>query len=144
MGTGRFAALRFSCAGGTDPERYRQELPPRRVRQAERFIQAFRAHRPEETAKAEAVLALFRQYDVQKPSGQREILRRWAALEGVDRFVGVSAYQRTPQGNYILPFPADRPRPAKSTTKAYKLESVTPLAWDQTCNRFQPLKPRTR
>ena len=51
---------------------YCQDLPPRRVRQAERFIQAFRAHRPEETAKAEAALALFRQYDVQKPSGQRE------------------------------------------------------------------------
>jgi hypothetical protein len=88
-------------------QNYRAELPPHRVRQAERFIRAFRAHRPEETARADTVLALFRDHDVQDPAGQREILSGWSALEGLDRFVGVSAYKKTPQGNYILPFPAD-------------------------------------
>lgn len=88
-------------------QNYRAQLPPRRVAQAERFIRAFRATRSPETAKAESVLALFGRYDVQSPDGQRGILRRWAELEGVDRFVGVSRYERAPQGNYLLPFPVD-------------------------------------
>ena len=84
---------------------YRARLPTRRIEQTERFIRTFRAHRPEEAAKADAILTLFREHDVMKPAGQREILRRWAELEKLDRFVGVSAYRRTPEGRFILPYP---------------------------------------
>ena len=86
---------------------YRPQLSEQRVQQAKRFIRAFREHRPEEAAKADAVLALFQQHDVQTPAGQREILRRWAAMEGLDRFVGVSAYIKTAESGYTLPFPKD-------------------------------------
>ena len=105
LGHGALCRAAFLVQAELILKNYRAQLPPERIQKAERFVRAFRAHRPEETTKAAAVLALFREHDVQKPAGQREILRRWAALEGVDQFVGVSTYQKTARGNYILPFP---------------------------------------
>ncbi len=84
---------------------WRKELPPRRIEQTERFIRAFRAHRAEESAAADAVLKLFQQHDVQTPAGQRAILTAWATMEHVDRYVGPSSYQKTEDGRYFLPFP---------------------------------------
>jgi len=107
LGSGALCRAAFLVQAELVLKNYQKELPPSRVEQAKRFIRAFRAHRPEEAAKADAVLALFQQHDVQTPTGQREILGRWAALEGLGKFVGVSGYQKTSKGNYILPFPAD-------------------------------------
>jgi len=84
---------------------WRERLPAHRIEQTERFVRAFRAHREVESKRADAVLDLFRKHDVQTPAGQREILRAWAAMEQLDRFVGVSSYRKTEEGRYILPFP---------------------------------------
>ena len=105
LGYGALCRAAFLIQAELVLKNYRSQLSPQRVGQAERFIRAFRAYRPEETGKADAVLALFRECDVQKPAGQREILRRWADLEGLEKFVGVSTYEKTAKGNYILPFP---------------------------------------
>jgi hypothetical protein len=110
LGYGTLCRAAFLVQAELVLKNYRTQLPESRVKLAERFIRVFRAQRPEETARADAVLALFQQHDVQSPAGQREILRRWAALEGLDQFVGVSIYQKTPAGSYILPFPADSPQ----------------------------------
>ena len=109
FGRGPLCRAAFLVQAELGLKNHRQQLPQHRAEQTERFIRAFRAHRQEEAAQADAVLALFRQHDVQKPAGQREILRRWAAMEGLQKFVGVSAYQKTHKGNYILPFPVDSP-----------------------------------
>jgi hypothetical protein len=84
---------------------YRAKLPPKRVEQTERFIKAFRAHRAEEAARADSVLALFAKHDVMTPGGHREILKAWAAMEGLDTFVGVTAYRKESEGRYVLPYP---------------------------------------
>jgi hypothetical protein len=105
LGRGPLCRAAFLVQAELILKNYRRQLPAHRVEQAERFISAFRTHRPEETAKADAVLALFRRYDVQQSAGQREILARWAQLEDLEKFVGVSAYQKTARGNFILPFP---------------------------------------
>jgi len=107
LGYGALCRAAFLIQAELVLKNYRSQLLPQRVEQAERFIRAFRAHRPEETGRADAVLALFHEYDIHKPAGQREILRRWADMEGLEQFVGISTYQKTARGNYILPFPAD-------------------------------------
>jgi len=109
LGRGALCRAAFLVQAELVLQNYRSQLPPSKVQQAERFVRAFRAHRPEETTKAEAVLALFRQHDVQKPAGQREILRGWAKMEDLEKFVGPSAYKKTDKNHYILPFPTDSP-----------------------------------
>jgi hypothetical protein len=84
---------------------YRGKLPAGRVELAEKFISAFRSHRQEEAAKADAVLELFRKNDVQVPSGQDEILRAWSKMEGLDKFSGISNYKKDNNEKYTLPFP---------------------------------------
>jgi hypothetical protein len=105
LGYGRLCRAAFLVQAELILQNYRGRLSARRVQQAERFIRAFRNQRAPEAVQADAVLVLFREHDVQAPSGQREILRRWAAMESLDKFVGVSAYRKTPRGNYVLPFP---------------------------------------
>ncbi len=105
LGYGTLCRAAFLVQAELLLKNYRKQLPPGRIAQAERFIRAFRAHRPEEAARADAVLELFRKYDVQTAAGQGEILRQWAALEGLDKFVGLSIYQKTAGGNFTLPFP---------------------------------------
>jgi hypothetical protein len=84
---------------------YRAQLPAKRVDQTERFIRAFRAHRAEESERADTVLALFAKHDVMTPAGQLEIKKAWSAMEGLDKFVGVSTYKKEMEGRYFLPFP---------------------------------------
>lgn len=84
---------------------YRDRLPKERVAKTEHFVRTVRTCHPDVAERANAVLALFREHDVMKPAGQREILKAWAAMEGLDRFVGISAYQRTEKGDFTLPFP---------------------------------------
>jgi hypothetical protein len=75
LGYGQLCRAAFLVQAELLLKNYRRELPPRRIAQAERFVRAFRAHRPEEAASADQVLSLFGKYDVQKASGQTEILR---------------------------------------------------------------------
>ena len=105
LGCGTLCRVAFLVQAELIVTNYQAQLPARRVEQANRFIRAFRKHRPEETAKADTVLALFRQHDVQTPGGQREILRHWARIEGLAKFVGVSQYARSGVGSFSLPFP---------------------------------------
>lgn len=107
LGLGPLCRAAFLVQAELILKNHRARLSLLRVQQTERFVQAFRIHRPKEAAKADTVMALFAQYDVQKPAGQREILQRWAELEGLHPFVDVSAYEKTPKGNFILPFPVD-------------------------------------
>lgn len=86
-------------------QNYRSRLSPARLAQTQRFIAAFRQHRPEESARADRVLELFRRHDVQTPAGQRAILVAWATQEGLEKYVGPTRYVRDGQGQWILPFP---------------------------------------
>jgi hypothetical protein len=83
---------------------YGGSLPSDRLKRVKRFIKEFRIYRGEEAKKADKILALFRQNDVQSVDGHKEILREWAGLEGLDQFVGISAY-RSESGGFILPCP---------------------------------------
>lgn len=84
---------------------YRDQLSARRLAQTERFITAFRQHRPEESARADRVLELFRRHDVQTTAGQRAILVGWAGQESLEKYVGPTRYVREGAGPWVLPFP---------------------------------------
>jgi hypothetical protein len=105
LGYGPLCRVCFLVQAELILKNYREQFPAGRVELAERFIRAFRKHRKEESAKADVVLELFRKNDVQSPSGQDEILRAWAKMEGLDKFVGVSSYRKDQESRYTLPFP---------------------------------------
>lgn len=75
-----------------------------RRKRIERFVAEFRTQRRPEAEKANKVLAFFQEHDVQSVDGHSEILGKWAALEDLDKFVGVSSYQKDASG-FLLPFP---------------------------------------
>lgn len=85
-------------------EHYSDSMPAERLKLVKQFITAFRAHRAREAEKADKILALFRRYDVQTLTGHERILKEWSEMEGLDRFVGLSAYVRR-DGKFTLPFP---------------------------------------
>ncbi len=84
---------------------YRDKLSPGRIALVEKFICTFRAQRPAESARADKILELFRRNDVQTPAGHDEILRAWAKVEGLVKFVGVTCYRKEQESHYTLPFP---------------------------------------
>lgn len=69
----------------------------------EKFIQAFRAHRPEEAALADQVLAQFRDNDVGTAAGHQAISDAWIRLAGLEKSVGSTRYRV--QTKYVLPWP---------------------------------------
>lgn len=71
----------------------------------EKFIQAFRAHRPEETAMADQVLSLFRDHDVNTAAGHQAISDGWVRLAGLESKVGSTRYRIQVQTKYVLPWP---------------------------------------
>jgi hypothetical protein len=85
-------------------ESYGQDLSDDRLERVKHFIETFRAHRGQETAKADEILGLFKRYDVQSVEGHKQILLQWAGMEHLDQFVGISAY-RCQAGRFILPWP---------------------------------------
>jgi hypothetical protein len=104
VGRGDLCRAAFLVQAELIIERYADELPAARLELARRFVRAFRANRKRETAKADRVLALFKEHDVMTPEGHLEILNGWARLEDLDKFVGASAYRRRGE-RYILPWP---------------------------------------
>jgi hypothetical protein len=83
---------------------FRDSLSPARVKLAQDFIKAFRTHRAREAEKADKILALFEKYDVMTPAGHANILKEWTSLEGLDAYVGLTAYKRE-NDRFILPWP---------------------------------------
>ncbi|MHC4741003.1 MAG: hypothetical protein ACYS8Z_03780 [Planctomycetota bacterium] len=70
------------------------------------FIETFRKHRPKQAERADKVLQLFDQCNIEETRCHAEILTGWAALEQLDKIVGVSRYVRKGSG-FLLPFPSD-------------------------------------
>jgi len=87
-------------------ESYYRELEPQHLKRLKGFVDAFEIHLDKETAKANRVYALFGEYDVQSVEGHAQILQKWAQMEGLDRFVGVTSYQRCGT-RFCLPYPED-------------------------------------
>lgn len=105
LGNGPLCRVCFLVQAELILENYRDRLLPAHVELAEKFIRAFRAHRQEESTKADAVLELFHTYDVQTVEGQDAILTAWIKMEGLEKFVGCSRYMRKQKTYYTLPFP---------------------------------------
>jgi hypothetical protein len=87
-------------------ESYGQHLENNHLTRLKRFIDAFETHLIPEATKAHRILAVLEEYDVQSVGGHKQILLKWAQMENLDRFVGVSSYQRHGSG-FLLPFPED-------------------------------------
>lgn len=85
---------------------YRQQLEDHHLKRLKRFIDAFETHLIPETKKAHRILAIFEEHDVQSVGGHKQILLKWAQMENLDQFVGVSSYRRHGSG-FCLPFPED-------------------------------------
>jgi len=103
-GCGELCRSTFLIQAELVVEHYSASLPPERLKQVRQFITAFRAHRAKEAEKADKILSLFRKYDVQTITGHENILKEWNELEGLDRFVGLTAYVRR-DGKFVLPWP---------------------------------------
>jgi hypothetical protein len=85
-------------------ENYYSALSDAHRKKVRRFVSAFRTHRSPEAGKADKVLRLFKSNNVMTVTGHKEILKSWARLEALDRFVGPSVYTRR-DNRYILPWP---------------------------------------
>lgn len=105
FGHGELCRTAFLVQAELILKNHRANLPPDRIQRTESFIRAFRAKRQPESAKADAVLALFGTHDVLTPAGQQAILQGWAEIERLNTIVGASRYRKTAQGRHILPFP---------------------------------------
>ena len=105
LGRGTLCRVCFLVQAELLLKNYRTQLPTHRIEQTERFIRTFREHRKKEAAEADAVLELFRKYDVNNADGHREILAAWVRIDGLDKFVGVSSYVKSATGECVLPFP---------------------------------------
>jgi hypothetical protein len=82
---------------------YGKSLTPDHRAKTERFIRAFRAHRPEESAVADKVLALFARHDVNTDVGHQAISDGWIEIEGLTPYIGSTRFAP----RYDLPFPPD-------------------------------------
>lgn len=105
LGRGTLCRASFLIQAELLLKRYRDQLPPLRVRQTERFIRAFREHRAVESEYADKILNLFALHDATTTDGHRALLDAWTKLEQLDDIVGTSTYQRTSDGIFRLPFP---------------------------------------
>ena len=104
LGYGELCRSSFLVQAELARTNYREALSDSHKKKLRRFIDDFRTHRSVEAAKADQVLAFFRANDVTTVAGHRQILESWTRLEGLDRFVGASAYSK--EGTrYILPYP---------------------------------------
>lgn len=106
---GRYADLRrstFLVQAELVKEAYGSELSSSHRLALEDFISTFRHFRAEQGQKADRVLSLFRAHDIKDVEGHAAILREWAKLEGLDKWVGLSKYSRR-NGGYFLAFPVE-------------------------------------
>jgi len=87
-------------------ESYYKELEPAHLNRLKGFIDAFETYLDKEAAKAKEVYALFRVDDAQSVEGHKQILQKWAKMEGLDMFVGITSYRRCGT-QFSLPYPED-------------------------------------
>jgi len=104
IGFGELCRSSFFVQAQLILESYGKDLIWDRRKRIERFVSEFRTQRRPEAERADQVLVFFQEHDVQSVDGHSEILAKWAALEGLDKFVGVSSYQKDASG-FLLPFP---------------------------------------
>jgi hypothetical protein len=83
---------------------YGDRLSDERNKLLDDFISAFRQYRKEQAKKGDRVLALFKKHDIHKKKGHDKILKKWAAMEELDVYVGLSSYVHSDDG-FVLPFP---------------------------------------
>ncbi|MDP8211662.1 MAG: hypothetical protein P9X22_00020 [Candidatus Zapsychrus exili] len=84
---------------------YSVELSDEHRKKAKRFIEAFRLYLSPEAEKADKILDLFKENDVQTIDGHKTILNEWMKMEKLDKFVGISCYECCNTG-FVLPYPA--------------------------------------
>jgi hypothetical protein len=111
---GRYGPLRrstFLIQAEYIKSKWYKQLSDNHKQLLDEFIAAFRKHRSQEAAKADRVLALFRKHDIHSVKGHALILKKWAQIEGLNKWVGISIYKREGNG-FILPYPLE-----KKTTK---------------------------
>lgn len=104
IGFGELCRSSFFVQAQLILESYDEDLIWDRRKRIERFVSEFRAQRGPEAERADKVLVFFQEHDVQSVDGHSGILAKWAALEDLDKFVGVSSYQKDTSG-FLLPFP---------------------------------------
>lgn len=106
---GRYGQLRrstFLILGEHVKSVWYEKLTDNHKQVLDEFILTFRKYRPIESAKADKVLSLFKKYDIKSTKEHSVILEKWAQLEKVDKWVGITKYKRCENG-YILPYPQD-------------------------------------
>lgn len=84
---------------------YGDKLSDEHKRLVKDFISTFRRFRGRQAGKADKVLGYFKQHNVHSTEGHRRILSKWAALENLNTWVGLSSYVGR-DGGYALPFPS--------------------------------------
>jgi len=107
---GRYADLRrsaFLIQAELIASLYGEKLTDEHNRLLKDFISAFRQFRADQADKADKVLGFFNRHNIKNVKGHAKILRKWAALEGLNKWGGLSSYVRTGDG-FTLPFPSDR------------------------------------
>jgi hypothetical protein len=106
---GRYGDLRrstFLVQAELVKEAYGGKLSDVHGRALKDFISTFRRFRPEQAEKADRVLGFFGMHKIKEVEGHAAILREWARLEGLDKWVGLSKYCRG-NGGYLLAFPEE-------------------------------------
>jgi hypothetical protein len=103
VGRGNLCRSAFLIQAEQILAQYGKRLSADHRAKTERFIRAFRAHRPEESAIADKVLALFAKYDVNTDAGHQAISDGWLEIEGLGAYAGSTRFQL----HYTLPFPPE-------------------------------------
>ena len=101
LGGGAVRRTAFLVQAELIRQNYAARLSPEHLAALERFVAAFRAHRPEESALADQVLALFREHDVMTAAGHQAISDGWLRLAGLEQAAGSTRYRT----KYVLPWP---------------------------------------
>ena len=105
---GRYGDLRrsaFLVHAELFAKSYGDKLSKEHNRSLKDFISTFRRFRRDQAVKADTVLGYFKEHNVLKIEDHRNILSKWAALENISSWVGVSTYVRR-GGGFVLPFPS--------------------------------------
>ncbi len=106
LGRGTLCRVAFLVQAEQILAQYGKRLSADHRAKTERFIRAVRTYRPEESAIADQVLALFAKHDVNTEAGHRAILEGWVVIEKLQSHIGISRFEPR-NGRLILPWPAD-------------------------------------
>lgn len=85
-------------------DKYSEMLFAERLTVLDDFLESFRRFRPRQHRKANRILQLFQEYNVQTIDGHSQILVQLTQLEKLVQDMGISSYSKQ-NGKYILPWP---------------------------------------